>query len=164
MVTSPRALFAALCALALTTSGCDLLDSGDDGLSGDDLDRLENLVDCNDVEAVDLNDTVTGDLDGGDCTLEELTNGSDLSLADFYAFRVEDDNVDIEIEMEGESGDIDPYLYLIDDDGDVIASDDDGGGGTDARITDTVDSGIYIVVANTVADGQEGEYTLRIRD
>lgn len=59
------------------------------------------------------------------------------------------------------SADFDAYLMLCDETGEVIASDDDSGGGTDSFLEYTLpESGVYMVIANSVFRGETGAYTL----
>lgn len=61
-----------------------------------------------------------------------------------------------------ESNDFDAYLTVVAPDGDVI-SDDDTGGGTDAQVYVTLDAvGTWEIRANTLRQGESGDYTLTI--
>jgi len=98
--------------------------------------------------------SVSGRLEGSD---PERTDGS------FY----EAWSIDLE---EGSSvlflltsPDFDAYLTLVSPTGRAF-SDDDGAGGTDSRLDMAVDeSGTWTVVANTLASGESGDYTLSVQ-
>ena len=58
----------------------------------------------------------------------------------------------------------DSYMYLRNQNGQSIAHDDDGGGGLNARITQTLPyTGMYQIVANTLASGQFGAFTVQLQ-
>lgn len=153
---------AAICgllALALPIAGCDLFDSGDDGLSSEELEELQDRFDCEELDAIDLGDDRDGDLEDGDCTLEEITGGADESNADFFAFRVEEDDTDVEFELE--SDDFVPYLILFDEDGDGLFQ-ESGTSTSNAVIQESLDEGVYVIAVNSsVTTGGEGSYELR---
>jgi len=86
----------------------------------------------------------------------------DDTFADLYRLQVATPgNVDIEMD----SDDLDAFLELLDDKGNVVDSDDDSGGGTNARLTTAVDVGTYYVVAKPfVAKGYvTGSYVLTVQ-
>ena len=57
----------------------------------------------------------------------------------------------------------DTYLFLFDSSfNTLIALDDDSGGGTNSLIAQDVAAGDYIIVANTVLEGEVGNYRLDI--
>ena len=58
---------------------------------------------------------------------------------------------------------MDPYLYLLDGDGDVVAEDDDidrDGGDYDSRTRVTLDPGDYTIEATTYSTEATAEFTL----
>jgi len=58
----------------------------------------------------------------------------------------------------------DSYLYLRNQNGNSIAHDDDGGGGLNSRIVQQLPyTGMYQIVANTLASGQFGAFTLQLQ-
>ncbi|MBN2389858.1 MAG: WD40 repeat domain-containing protein [Anaerolineae bacterium] len=69
----------------------------------------------------------------------------------------------IQIAMNAESADFDPYLRLLSPDGSILAKDDDSGGGLDAWISDIrlSQDGTYVVAAGGFG-GSLGRYTLRL--
>lgn len=57
----------------------------------------------------------------------------------------------------------DPYLYLLDPDGTIVAQDDDSGGGSTALVTEAISrTGDYTVVATSASPNQEFEYDLTV--
>ncbi len=57
----------------------------------------------------------------------------------------------------------DTYLYLLDEDCQVVASDDDGGTGLLSRIVYTIPrTGVYTIVVTTFSAGVTGSYTLEL--
>jgi|GEM_PF-743988 len=64
--------------------------------------------------------------------------------------------------LAGEESELDPYLDLKDETGEVIASNDDSGGGLNARLRHVMQSGgTYTIVAKAYGESS-GEYTLRV--
>ncbi len=62
------------------------------------------------------------------------------------------------------SKELDAYLWLYDDERQVVARDDDSGGGTNARLEITLPgAGTYYVLANAYAEGEVGGYRLQVR-
>jgi serine protease Do len=62
------------------------------------------------------------------------------------------------------STDFDAFAILTDGAGNKLTDNDDGGGGTNARIIYTLaNTGWYRVLANSLAKGRYGRYTLRLR-
>lgn len=57
---------------------------------------------------------------------------------------------------------IDTYLYLHDSSGRLITSDDDSNGALSSRITRTLASGTYYIVAGTFLDNYSGQYRLTL--
>jgi hypothetical protein len=55
----------------------------------------------------------------------------------------------------------DAYLYLLDANGQQIAADDDSGIGSNARISLTLNAGMYMLVAATDASGQSGTFEVQ---
>jgi hypothetical protein len=87
---------------------------------------------------------------------------SDDTFADLYRLQVTTPG-NLHIEMDSDS--LDAYLYLLDDQGNVVDADDDSGGGTNALLTTQVDAGTYYVVAKPfVARGYVmGSYVLTVQ-
>lgn len=61
-----------------------------------------------------------------------------------------------------DSIDVDPYLYLLDEAGEVIEFDDDGGTGLNSRIDRVLPAGRYYAVATTFTPGETGQFALLI--
>lgn len=69
----------------------------------------------------------------------------------------------IEVALVSE-GDLDPYLELLDANGETIAFDDDGGNGLNSLLTHVFDkAGTYTISAQGFGES-EGAYTLRVRE
>ncbi|SFR69557.1 pre-peptidase C-terminal domain-containing protein [Halogeometricum rufum] len=112
---------------------------------------------CN--ETIACNTTVTGTLEPGD---QSGFRGPNY-FQDVHCF-------------DGESGDVvtvshsseafaDPYLYLVDPDGTVVAEDDDSGGNLDSLIREyeLTQSGTYQIVATSYARGASFDYNLTLQ-
>jgi hypothetical protein len=86
----------------------------------------------------------------------------DDTFADVYRL-VLMDPADLNIKMA--SSDVDSYLVLLDDKGNVIDVDNDSGGGSDALLTTSVDAGTYYLVAKAFVDQGyvAGTYTLLVQ-
>jgi hypothetical protein len=106
--------------------------------------------------AIDLDQVVTASLDPGD---GGSRNRSGVR-ADCYTFSGE---AGARLTAALDSLDFDAYLYLMDEEGEIIESDDDGGSGTDSRATVTLPfTGGYIIEATAWDDEGEGTYTLSL--
>ncbi|HEX9917634.1 MAG TPA: pre-peptidase C-terminal domain-containing protein, partial [Pyrinomonadaceae bacterium] len=109
-------------------------------------------------------DTKPGTLTSGDCTNPIDQDGTPV---DFYTFNGTAGQ-QISITMTATSGNIDPYLYLLTPDGDLLADDDNGGGGISARIPQGAGfgrlpmSGTYTIVVNTAGASQSGNYNVTL--
>ena len=94
---------------------------------------------------------------GGEFTEDDLKL-EDGTYFDVHFFEGREGQV---VRLRLTSADVDAYLILYDTDGNWLASDDDSGGGTDALIVFTLPAdGVYMVLANTVFEGETGRYTL----
>ena len=90
----------------------------------------------------------------GRWTTEDCDSSFHLdSDAHNYQFTI-DDGGRIRIELKSE--DADPYLYLLDSDGNRITDNDDGGGRLDARIERDLIPGVYSIEATTVGGRRQG--------
>ena len=68
------------------------------------------------------------------------------------------------VQIDVMSTDFDAFAILTDGAGTKLTDNDDGGGGTNARIIYTLPAaGTYRVLANSLAKGRYGRYTLRVR-
>lgn len=116
-----------------------------------------------DAETLDEELVVTGEIPAGRAaSVSGTLDGSDPQRADGTWYEA------WSIELEEGSGvlflltspDFDAYLTLVSPTGRAF-SDDDGAGGTDSRLEMAVDeSGRWTVIANTLAAGESGDYTL----
>lgn len=158
----PRALGAALLAVTLAAPGCSSGDPDDNAITAAQLQALGVIAGCADVQATAVGDSETGTLTAGECTMNTLSSG-DNSLADFYAFRLESSR-EVQIDLEAQSGDINPYLFLFSSSGTQLMTDNNTGGDLDARITQTLGAGLYLIAANTFAVDETGSYRLTISD
>ncbi len=67
------------------------------------------------------------------------------------------------VQLDVMSTDFDAFAILTDGAGNKLADNDDGGGGTNARIIYTIQtSGTYRILANSLAKGRYGRYTVRL--
>jgi hypothetical protein len=110
-------------------------------------------------------ETKQGSLTVGDCTNPIDQDGT---LVDLYTFNgTAGQQVSITMTTAA-PGNVDPYLYLIQPNGDQIAEDDNGGGGSTAHIPTNGQfgrlpmTGTYIIVANTTLPSQSGNYNLTL--
>jgi hypothetical protein len=110
-------------------------------------------------------ETKAGSINGGECA-----NAIDFdnTFVDLYTFNGTAGQ-QVSITMTAAApGNVNPYLYLIQPNGDLIAEDDNGGGGSTAHIPTNGDfarlpmSGTYIIVANHTAANQTGNYNLTL--
>lgn len=102
--------------------------------------------------------TINASLEVGDRVLD------DGSYYDLFTF---DGSAGQHVRITLRSDDFDAYLALgmADDDGNVdyTFSDDDSGGGTDARVDADLDaSGLWVIRANTLSQGESGDYSLTL--
>lgn len=111
---------------------------------------------CNVSIPINLGQTVDGSLAGTDCRLD------DNSYADFYSFNgIQGQIVDVRLN----SSVFDTYLGLANESGTFTREDDDGGGGTNSRIVATLpQTGLYIILANSVLANQFGAYSLSLNE
>lgn len=111
-----------------------------------------------DESTILVGQTVEGMLDESDDQLEDET------YVDSWILPVCEDGP-ITIEMRSET--LDSYLVLLSLPQGEIAADDDGGTGFDARVMADLETGLYIIAANTTASAlfgdPTGSYTLSVR-
>lgn len=96
-------------------------------------------------------------------SLERSDNmlSADRSFFDAYIF---DARAGMRVDIQMSSRDIDPFLILVDPEGNPVAQDDDSGGGRNARIQATLPiDGKYFLVANSYEAGEMGNYNLQAR-
>lgn len=113
---------------------------------------------CNETTPIVLGEPINNALSTGDCVLEDGT------LIDFYSFN---GTAGQPISISYSSTSFDTYLYLIDDEGDILTENDDSGTGTNSRIP--VDGGVitlpytgeYVIGTNSFSPAS-GNYTLSL--
>lgn len=111
---------------------------------------------CETATQIAIGQTINGALNNTDCRLE------DGSYADFYVFN---GNQGQRVDIRLNSSDFDTYLGLANETGTFVREDDDGGGGTNSRITVTLpETGLYIILANSVFPNQFGNYFLSLSE
>lgn len=115
-------------------------------------------ISCSSLPALPVYGSITG-------SLTDTDERFDSYEYDLYRLAL-DSTTTLTIEMRGNHSElvIDPYLYLYDAGGILLAEDDDSGAGymkpADAQITTTLNAGCYRVVAT---GSGEGGYTLETR-
>jgi hypothetical protein len=83
------------------------------------------------------------------------------TFADLYQITLKADTA---LDLRLNSPDFDAYLTLLDAKGNVVEEDDDSGGNTNARVSASLSSGTYYIVARPFGDFlQHGSYTLSAR-
>lgn len=108
---------------------------------------------CSSAKPTTLPFTVSVSLNGNNsCRL------NDDSFLDRYDLNVTS-NTKMRIDMTSTA--LDPYVYILDQNGNPVAQDDDSGGGLNARLDITLQAGRYIVLASAQPQ-QTGPYTLTI--
>ena len=111
---------------------------------------------CETATPIVFGQTINGGLANTDCRIE------DGSYADFYTFNATQGQIaDIRLN----SSAFDTYLGLANESGTFTREDDDGGGGTNSRIfTSLPQTGLYVIVANSVLPDQFGAYSLSLTE
>lgn len=107
-------------------------------------------------QRIQPNSTVSGQLGRGSDVLP------DGSYFDAYAFEGRRGQ---QVAIEMLSRDLDAYLILISGESDLYIQDDDSAGDFNARLETTLpDDGIYFILANSYAEGEEGNYSLSLNN
>ena len=108
---------------------------------------------CDDSQAIDFGQTVTGTLDTDDCLRPggAFQESWGLVLANDTTARIDLESVAF-----------DAFLVLKDSDGNILATDDDGGTGLNSRIDRALTAGTYEIVASAFGTGQTGAYELTV--
>lgn len=109
---------------------------------------------CLTIRPLTVGQTFSGTLAAADCKL------ADNSAIQNFTFTLTTETV-LEIEMT--STVVDPYLYVLDANGKILAEDDDGGPGINARVLHLFPAGKYFVVANTFDANSYGPFQLTVR-
>lgn len=118
------------------------------------LSQGQTLRPTTEIGAIQLGQTIEGEIQFSD------RQADDGSFYDCYRFEVTRAQ---QIAIQMNADDLDAYLQVHRGgtcEGASIASDDDSGGGTNARISQNFDMGVYSVRANSLNAGVEGEYSL----
>ncbi|MGI9105741.1 MAG: pre-peptidase C-terminal domain-containing protein, partial [Pyrinomonadaceae bacterium] len=123
---------------------------------------------CN-LSPINFGTPQTGTLANTDCRSPiPLDDGAaDDTPVDFYIFNGTAGQ-QISITLTGTSGNINPYLYLLLPNGDVLADDNNGGGGSNARLPQGGGfgrlpvTGTYTIIVNTFLQGQTGNYSIAL--
>lgn len=111
---------------------------------------------CETATQTNIGQTVNRALSNTDCRLDDGT------YADFYVFNGNQGQI---VDIRLNSSAFDTYLGLANETGTFIREDDDGGGGTNSRIVATLpETGLYIILANSVFPNQFGEYSLSLNE
>jgi hypothetical protein len=111
----------------------------------------DNSLDCSGGSPLSIGAGVTGTLQAGDAL------DIDGAYLDRYALEVGQTGT-VRITMT--SAAVDAFLWLRSPSGSVLTADDDSGGGSDARITQSLSRGCYLVEATTFFEGETGGYNL----
>ncbi|HXY69638.1 MAG TPA: PPC domain-containing protein, partial [Gemmatimonadales bacterium] len=107
------------------------------------------------TQQIPIGTSVQGQLTQSDPT---LSDGSHYKMFTFMGTSGQTVQIDLM------SSAFDSYLYLRNSSGQSIAHDDDSGGGLNACIVQTLPySGQYQILANTLASGQFGAFTLQLQ-
>jgi S1-C subfamily serine protease len=124
---------------------------GAGGGSGTDISDLDRGT----LPRITLGQTISGRLTSTDATLP------DGSYADAFVYQ---GRAGERITVTLRSSDFDAFAVVDEPDGPLRESDDDGAGDLDSELTVTLPrAGTYFIVANSVASGATGAYTLSLR-
>jgi hypothetical protein len=112
------------------------------------------------IDVLTLNASVSGALEPGDCRVDDVLSNGDASLVDVFQFSVSGST---QVLLDMNSTSIDSFLRLTDGNFTVLFEDDDSGSGFDARVSTTLDSGTYFLLANSATNTEDlGSYTIAI--
>ncbi len=113
---------------------------------------------CQTLVPITLGQTINADFATGDCQLDDET------FIDFYSFN---GTAGQPISVNEDSNVVDTFLFLFDDQGNVIDSNDDSGTGTSSRVPADAGAiilpytGQYVIGANTLAP-EAGAYSVTL--
>ncbi|MEO8649097.1 MAG: BACON domain-containing carbohydrate-binding protein, partial [Acidobacteriota bacterium] len=111
---------------------------------------------CETAVQINFGQTIKGELKSTDCRLDDGT------YADFYVFQ---GTAGQQLRLDLSSTTFDTYLGLADETGSFVLEDDDGGGGPNSRIgAQLPQTGLYIVLANSVFPNSFGLYDLTLTE
>ncbi|MEQ9070309.1 MAG: hypothetical protein RLO18_26485, partial [Gimesia chilikensis] len=137
-----------------------------DRLQADDIDGVTALYSAlNNCQIKSLKfGQIAGSLDGSDCTVAEMTaGGGDTSFIDLYRF---DLNAITTVSFAMSGTNLDSVLVLADTELRFLGFDNKSGNQCDSTLTQTLQPGSYLVLANTYdvplkeECGNEGSYNL----
>jgi hypothetical protein len=134
-----RSLYA--CALLLSgalLSGCS------------DSTFVNDQLGCNDVRGFSVGSSASGRLDTGDCQLQ------DGSAVDYYRVSINGNRL---VHVLLTSNQINPYVVIMDRNGNVVVDEDNGGTGY-SELVANLPSGTYYIAATTFEAGDYGDYFL----
>lgn len=107
------------------------------------------------VQTLALNSQIQDRLDGSSGVLP-----ADNSYFNAYAF---EGNAGQQVVINLNSNEFNPYLILLTPSGAALAQDDDSGGSGNSQLNITLpDNGTYIILANSYAPGETGNYLLQL--
>ncbi|WAL59090.1 trypsin-like peptidase domain-containing protein [Thermocoleostomius sinensis] len=107
------------------------------------------------VQPLTLNSQIQGRLDDNSGILP-----ADNSYFNAYSFA---GRAGQQVVIHMSSSELNPYLILLSPTGTALAQDDDSGGGRNSRLSVTLpDDGTYLILANSYAAGEQGNYQLEL--
>ena len=73
-----------------------------------------------------------------------------------------DESGSASISLTSDDGDLDTYLRVYDENGNLVAENDDANGSLDSALTMDVDAGVYYISAGSYADSESGFYSVDV--
>lgn len=131
-------------------SVCALLLSGALLAGCNDSTFVDDQLGCNRVRSFNIGNSASGDLTSGDCQLQ------DGSAVDYYRVNI---NGNRAVHVFLSSNTINPYVVIMDRNGNVVVEEDNGGTGFSELIAD-LPSGTYYIAATSYDFGDYGDYLL----
>lgn len=111
-----------------------------------------------DTTLLPLNTVLSASLSDQDCRVNDILGSGDSSLVDQYQFTL---NAPSSTTISMSSTSVDSFLRLLSSNLTLLAQDDDSGTQFDALISAQLDSGTYILLANSATSSvEEGTYTI----
>jgi hypothetical protein len=105
---------------------------------------------CNQVHGYSVGSTVNGSLSPGDCS------ANDGSAVDYYRFRIGSYRT---VQVEMDSNQMDPYVVILDSNGDLVRDETDGGQGYSV-VEANLSPGTYYIAASSYQSQELGSYRL----
>jgi hypothetical protein len=106
-----------------------------------------------------INTKISRNLGSASCRVKDILGGTDSAFADLHRFTI-DRRGEVTIQLSSTA--FDAYAHLLGSTRNVLAQDDDSGGNGNARITRTLEPGVYTVLANSTGARSTGAYTLQV--